>query len=142
MNTSTNQFATVLDAYNPEDVYLETPYGTYLVAEANTDTEIPRMTLTDRNENNRISDRYVEDASFVKIQTVTLGYTLPKKITSQLKASSLRIYVTGKNLYTFTKYSGYEPEHGALNNNGLLAGIDIGNYPIPRSIVVGVNLNF
>ncbi len=142
MNGTSNQFTIVLDAYTPEDVYLNTPGGNYLVAAQNTDTDVPRMTLQDLNNNNRISDRWVEDASFIKIQTVTLGYTLPPKITARINASRLRVYVTGKNLYTFTKYSGYEPEHGALNNNGLLTGIDLGNYPVPRSFVFGVNLDF
>ncbi len=139
---SFNQFPTVLDAYNPHDIYLETPYGDFLVAEQNTDTEMPRMTSGDVNANRRISDRYVEDASFLKIQTLTLGYTLPKNVTGKIKAKRLRLYVTGKNLYTFTKYAGYEPEHGALNNDPLLTGIDIGNYPIPRSVVFGINLDF
>ena len=142
MNGTSNQFGTVLDAYNPHDFYLETPYGDFLVAEQNTNTDMPRMTLQDINNNRRISDRFVEDASFLKIQTLTLGYTLPEAIVGRIKAKRLRIYVTGKNLYTFTKYSGYEPEHGPLNNDPLLTGVDIGNYPIPRSVVFGVNLDF
>ena len=146
MKGTTNQFPSVLNAYTPEDVYLETPYGTFLVAEQNTDTDMPRAYNADPNSNSRISDRYVEDASYLRIQTVTLGYTLPKNLTARLKGKQLRIYVSGKNLYTFTKYSGYEPEHGPLqidgNPNALLSGIDIGNYPIPRSFVFGVNLDF
>ncbi|MBA7530813.1 TonB-dependent receptor P3 [subsurface metagenome] len=146
MNTTNNQFSTVLDAYTPEDIYLDTPHGRFLVAAQNTTTDIPRMTLQDYNNNLRISDRFVEDASFLKIQTITLGYTLPKKISNRIRAERLRIYVTGKNLYTFTKYTGYEPEHGPLTNNeinnALLTGVDIGNYPIPRSVVFGINLDF
>jgi len=142
LSGTSNQFPTVLDAYNPHDIYLETPYGDFLVAEENTDTDLPRMTTGDVNNNRRISDRYVEDASFLKIQTLTIGYTLPESITGKIKAERLRIYVTGKNLYAFTKYTGYEPEHGALNNDPLITGIDIGNYPIPRSVVFGVNLDF
>ncbi len=142
LSGSANQFPTVFDAYNPHDIYLETPYGNFLVAEQNTDTEMPRMTTADNNNNRRISDRYVEDASFLKIQTLTLGYTLPKNLTDRIKAKRWRFYITGKNLYTFTKYSGYEPEHGPLNNNPLLTGIDIGNYPIPRSVIFGINLDF
>ncbi|MBN1952501.1 MAG: TonB-dependent receptor [Bacteroidales bacterium] len=146
MKGTNNQFATVLDAYNPEDVYLETEYGTFLVAEQNLDTDLPRMTLTDFNNNTRLSDRYVEDASFLKLQTVSIGYNLPQGILDLLKMQSLRIYLTGTNLYTFTAYTGYEPEHGALfnseNNNGLLNGIDLGNYPIPRSVIAGINAKF
>lgn len=146
MKGTTNQFTSVLDAYTPEDVYLETPYGTFLVAEQNTDTDMPRAYNADDNNNSRVSDRYVEDASYLRIQTVTLGYTLPENLIARLKGKRLRIYVSGKNLYTFTKYTGYEPEHGPLqiggNPNVLLSGIDIGNYPIPRSVVFGVNLDF
>jgi TonB-dependent starch-binding outer membrane protein SusC len=142
MKGANNQFTVVLDAFSPEEVYMETPDGTYLVAEQNTDTDIPRMTQEDLNDNTRISDRWVEDASFLKIQTVTLGYTLPRSVTERIRVQRLRIYMTGKNLYTFTPYSGYEPEHGALENNALLSGIDLGNYPVPRSIVFGVNLDF
>jgi hypothetical protein len=142
LSGTSNQFTTVLDAYNPHDIYLETPYGNFLVAPENTDTDLPRMTTQDGNNNRRISDRYVEDASFLKIQTLTLGYTLPKNITEKIKAHRLRLYITGKNLYAFTKYSGYEPEHGPLNNDPLLTGIDNGNYPIPRSVIFGINLDF
>ncbi|MBN1117984.1 MAG: TonB-dependent receptor [Bacteroidales bacterium] len=137
-----NQLAVVLDTYVPEDIYLRTDHGDFLVAEANTDTDMPRITTTDNNNNKRLSDRYVEDASYLKIQSITFGYTFPENLAQKVKAERLRVYASGKNLFTFTKYSGYEPEHGALNNNSLLTGIDIGNYPVPRSIIIGVNLDF
>ncbi|MFC2137038.1 SusC/RagA family TonB-linked outer membrane protein [Bacteroidota bacterium] len=142
MKGTQNQYPTVLETYIPEDIYLSTPQGNFLVAEKNIDTDMPRMTLQDRNNNTRISDRYVEDASFVRLQSLTLGYTLPEHIANQIKAKRLRIYITGKNIYTLTKYTGYDPEHGPLNNNPLLTGIEIGNYPIPRSWIIGVNLDF
>ena len=127
------------------DVRVGLPYYR-AIREQNLDTDMPRAYHNDDNNNSRISDRYVEDASFLKIQTVTLGYTLPESIVKKIKAKNLRVYVSGKNLYTFTKYTGYEPEHGPLQTNGkpntLLSGVDIGNYPIPRSVVFGINLDF
>lgn len=137
-----NQFQDVMNTYVPEDIYLRTDHGDFLVAEQNTDTDMPRINSGDYNNNRRISDRYVEDGSFLKIQSLTFGYTFPERISNKIGASRLKLYVSGKNLYTFTKYSGYEPEHGNLNNDPLLTGIDIGNYPIPRSVIFGVNLDF
>lgn len=137
-----NQLSVVKDTYVPEDIYLNTDHGNFLVAEKNTDTDIPRITSQDINNNRRLSNRFVEDASYLKIQSVTIGYTLPDRLTKKIDANRLRIYITGKNLFTFTKYTGYEPEHGALNNNALLTGVDLGNYPVPRSVIFGINFDF
>ena len=83
----------------------------------------------------------VEDASYLKISNVTLGYTFPRKWMEKIGLESLRLYVTGNNLYTFTKYTGFDPEVSTFGN-GLTPGVDFGGYPRSRSVVFGVNVAF
>jgi hypothetical protein len=90
--------------------------------------------------NRRISDRYVEDGSYLRIQNLSLGYNIPKVLLNKVKINSAKIYFSGQNLYTFTNYTGYDPELGAINNNVRLMNIDNGHYPIPRSFTMGLNL--
>lgn len=85
---------------------------------------------------------YVEDGSFLKINNVSLGYTLPKRLTQKVKLSNVRFYATGYNLYTLTGYSGYDPEVNTYPNNGLTPGIDWGAYPSAISLVFGANITF
>lgn len=85
---------------------------------------------------------YIEDGSFLKINNISLGYTLPKSLTQKVKLSNVRFYATGYNLYTFTKYSGYDPEVNTYSNNGLTPGIDWGAYPSAISLVFGANITF
>ncbi|MBI9056930.1 TonB-dependent receptor [Labilibaculum sp. DW002] len=113
------------------------------IAGVNEDTNIPRFAFGDPNNNSRVSDRFVEDGSFLKIQNVTLAYTFNKKQLARLSyISKLRVYATVQNLHTFTKYSGYDPEIGAYNQNSLLMGVDNGRYPVPRTFMMGVNVEF
>ncbi|WP_430931484.1 SusC/RagA family TonB-linked outer membrane protein [Saccharicrinis sp. 156] len=125
------------------------PYGNQSVKVANrytssnTDTDMPRYVSGDPNSNARVSDRYVEDGSFLRIQNITLGYTLPEKwIKKTGIISNLRAYATIQNLHTFTNYSGYDPDIGGHSNNALLAGIDNGRYPVPRTYLFGLKLDF
>ncbi len=92
--------------------------------------------------NYRMSDRFIEDGSFLRIQNISFGYHLPQSVLSKLKAKSCKVYVNLQNVYTFTKYSGYDPEVGALNQNMLLYGIDNARYPSPRIYTTGVNVTF
>lgn len=85
---------------------------------------------------------YVEDGSFIKLNNIAMGYTLPKSISHKLKLSNIRFYATGHNLLTITRYSGYDPEVNTFPNNGLTPGIDWGAYPSAYSIVFGANLSF
>jgi TonB-linked SusC/RagA family outer membrane protein len=105
-----------------------------------TSNEYPRVTFVDDNENMRtVSDFFVHDGSFIRLRNMTLGYTLPKRITDYMKLSRLRLYVSGENLLTFTKYKGYDPEiGGGVFNNG----IDHGIYPQARTVMGGVNITF
>lgn len=108
---------------------------------SNLDAALPRPSTFD-NINNAISTRFVEDGSYLRIQNVTLGYSVPSDILSKMKLSRLRIYATGQNLFTFTKYSGYDPEVGSFNQDALLSGVDSGRYPSPRLISFGCNIEF
>lgn len=85
---------------------------------------------------------YVEDGFFLKINNVSLGYTLPKSLIKKIHLSNVRFYATGYNLYTFTKYSGYDPEVNTYSNGGLTPGIDWGAYPSSISVVFGANITF
>ena len=106
----------------------------------NENTNVPRITLTDPNGNGRISNRFVENGSYLRIQNVSLSYNLPDKIFENSIFSSARFYVNVQNLYTFTKYSGFDPALGNLDQNITLSGIDLGRYPVPRTISVGVDI--
>ncbi|SEP03384.1 TonB-linked outer membrane protein, SusC/RagA family [Flavobacterium sp. CF108] len=108
----------------------------------NENTDVPRITLNDPNGNGRISNRFVEDGSYLRIQNVSLSYDLPNKIFDNSFISKVRLYVNVQNLYTFTKYTGFDPALGNLDQNITLSGIDLGRYPVPRTTSVGVNLEF
>ena len=99
---------------------------------AGTSNTVPRAIYGDPNENSRLSDRYIEDGSYLRIKNLTLGYTLPKSILEHAGIKSVRIYASAQNLYTFTKYTGVDPEVGAN-------GIDLNVYPVTRTISLGLN---
>jgi TonB-linked SusC/RagA family outer membrane protein len=84
----------------------------------------------------------VEDGSFLRLNNVTVGYTLPENLTSRFFVEKLRFYVTGYNLWTFTNYSGYDPEVDTRRSTPLTPGVDYSAYPRSRSIIAGVNLTF
>lgn len=110
----------------------------------NPGTKIPHSSINDPNDNDRISDRYVEDGSFLRIKNITLGYTFPKALLNKAKIENLRVYVNIQNLYTFTKYTGYDPEVGAStqDSSGLTYGLDNGRYPSPAMYSFGLNITF
>ncbi|RKR12033.1 TonB-linked SusC/RagA family outer membrane protein [Flavobacterium sp. 90] len=108
----------------------------------NENTNEPRITLNDPNGNGRISNRFVEDGSYLRIQNVSLSYDLPSQIFKNSFISKVRLYVNVQNLYTWTKYSGFDPALGNLDQNITLSGIDLGRYPVPRTTSMGLNLEF
>lgn len=124
-NAYYNQLATVADRYT----------------DTNTDGSLPRFTAKNTN-NSYVSSRYVEDGSYLRVQNITLGYRLPEKITTRVKLSNLRVYLSMQNVYTFTKYSGYDPEIGSYDNTISLMNVDLGHYPNPRTITFGINCEF
>ena len=89
-----------------------------------------------------LTDYYVEDASFLRLSTLTLGYTLPQTLTKRVGINSLRFYVTAYNVFCLTNYSGYDPEVSAIRSTNLTPGVDYSAYPKSRQFVIGLNLNF
>jgi TonB-linked SusC/RagA family outer membrane protein len=109
--------------------------------EENPSSSHPRVTINDPNGNYaRPSDFFIEDGSFVRLRNLAVGYTLPSELVNQIGASRLRFYVAAQNLFTFTGYSGHDPEIGA--QGALNVGIDRNIYPQARTYTFGVNLDF
>jgi hypothetical protein len=104
-----------------------------------TSTTVPRLT-TGQTSNNVLSDFFIEDASFARIQNVQLGYTLPESIIEKVNVDNLRFYITAENLFTLTNYKGFDP--AASSGTPIGGGIDNGFYPIPTTLTAGLNLKF
>jgi len=104
----------------------------------NPGTKIERISQSSGNDNNRISDRFIEDGSFIRCKNISLGYTLPQRLLTKVHMSSLRVYFNVANAFIIKKYSGVDPEIGSWNP--LLAGVDNGFYPQPRVFTIGANL--
>ena len=129
-----NQFAAILDRYHPDN----NPGGNG-----------PRVTVSDKNNNRRFSDYYIDKGDYLRLKTLTLGYTFDKKITQKLNTQKLRAYVTMQNLLTFTKYKGFDPELGETYANEIdqavgvrEIGVDRGQFPQPRTFIMGLNIHF
>lgn len=108
----------------------------------NPDTNVPRAMYNDPNDNNRISNRYIEDGSYLRIKNITFGYNFPRTMVKKMSLENIRIYANLQNLYTFTKYSGYDPEVGASTASSYVYGLDNGRYPSPQIYSFGINLSF
>lgn len=109
------------------------------------DPSMPRISVNDINSNNRLSSRFIESGSYIRLQNITFAYRMPSKLVSKIGVSSLRFNLNVQNLFTISKYSGFDPEVGMArdqySNNGqsaLLNGIDVGRYPSPRNITAGI----
>ena len=106
-----------------------------------TSNKLPRLTQGSNPNWAEISDIYIEDGDYVKIQNITIGYDLKKAI-NKLPLSRARVYVSLQNPFTFTNYSGLDPEIGYGGGEDWVSGIDLGSYPNSRSYMVGLNLIF
>ena len=104
-----------------------------------TSNSVPRVT-TGANSNNLFSNYFVEDASYLRIQNIQLGYSLPKKIIEKVGITKFRLYGSLNNVYTFSKYRGFDAT--ANTGNPITGGIDSGFYPAPRIFSIGLNVNF
>jgi len=128
-----NSYADILDRWTPE----------------NTDTNIPKVSLDDRNGNRRASTRFLYDGSYMRVRNISLGYDLNQLIKWN-GISFMRVYVTVQNAFTFTKYPGLDPEIQANANDtrglglssDLAVGIDWGTVPAPRTYVAGFKIDF
>ncbi len=118
-----NRHVDVLDSWTP----------------TNTDTDIPALSESIRNDETQPNSWFVEDGSYVKLKTLQIGYTLPSSFSSKLGISNARIYVAGNNLLTLSKYSGMDPEIGG---SPLTLGVDSGAYPQASMTSLGINVTF
>lgn len=118
-----NQYASYADRWTPE----------------NPESNMPAATKS--SSNNVISSRIIEDGSFLRLKTVTLGYTLPKAVITKAGLSNARVYLAAQNLWTWTNYSGYDPEV-SVRNSALTPGLDFSSYPRAFTFSLGVNLGF
>lgn len=145
-----NNTTEVLDRFRAEDVTFVNPVsGVTTFYPKNTDTDMPRAVMGDPNQNRRLSDRYVEDGSYLRLKALTLGYTFPKQWLTKVKIENLRVYLGAKNLLTFTSYKGYDPEVGDQDSSGtnLTRGVDgmslwDPTFPNTREFYVGLQLTF
>ena len=101
---------------------------------------LPRAVFGDPNNNRRTSDRWLEDGSFTRLKNVVLSYNLPQSIISKFKISSLRFFIQGENLYTWTDYSGFDPEVSTFSVTNTAPGTDFLTFPQARTITFGLNI--
>jgi TonB-linked outer membrane protein, SusC/RagA family len=126
MTAYTNLSTSVLNAWTPE----------------NSGSSFPRFTLADVNLNSRgNSDRWLENGAYVRVKRLELGYTVAEDIAKHLNVGKIRAYLSGQNLFTFSKYKGYNPDLGN-DGNPLRRGFDSGGYPLQRIVSLGLNVSF
>ena len=142
---SANAFASIgndmVRDYERKDLYANR--GTYMLERwqgTGTSNTVPRAVAGASVNTDLFSDFYVEDASFLRLQNVQIGYSFNAKVLSNLGLDKFRIYLSGNNLYTLTDYLGYDPS--ASNGAPIGSGIDKGFYPVASSYLLGINLNF
>jgi hypothetical protein len=111
---------------------------------AHTNTNVPLVGSSSQYE---YSTRWLEDASFLRVQNIALGYSLPSSVVNMLRISRLRLYISAQNAFIFTKYSGYDPEvfwnpSGSTTNTNIARGLDYDTYPRTRNYTIGLTVNF
>ncbi len=94
------------------------------------------------NDNNRVSSRFVEDGSYIRLKSLSLAYNLPKHWLQKINVDWMQVYVNAQNLFTISKYKGYDPEIGAQGQNVILMGLDNSRYPSQRIFNIGLKMNF
>ncbi|MBL4561558.1 MAG: TonB-dependent receptor [Labilibaculum sp.] len=109
--------------------------------QAGDQTDIPKASWGN-TDNSRISTRFIEDGSYLRVKTLSLSYKLPKSLLSRVKLQGVKVYATGENLFTFTNYSGFDPEVNTFGGSNTARGIDYGTYPQTRNIIFGMNVTF
>ena len=124
VNLYANKSTRVLDAWSP----------------SNTGGTEPRLNNGESVNTDLFSDYFVEDASYIRIQNIQIGYKFSQQMLDKLGVNSLRVYTSVNNLHTFTKYSGYDPS--ASSGSPIGAGIDRGFYPVAKTYILGLNLSF
>ncbi len=128
MNGVFGQSATVRNRWTPDN--------------KTSDVNFPRAVFGDPNNNRRTSDRFLEDASYLRLKNLRLGYRLPSNIVNKIGLRSLGVHVTGQNLLTFTKYTGFDPEVSTFTTSNTAPGTDFLTFPQARTMLVGLNVGF
>ncbi|NJC25629.1 SusC/RagA family TonB-linked outer membrane protein [Neolewinella antarctica] len=105
-------------------------------------TRIPRAVFGDPNQNSRISSRFIEDGSHLRLRNVTLSYNLPTELLSRFKVQTMSVYFSGQNLWILSDYSGYDPEVNRDGGSAISQGIDYGTYPQSKIFTGGLKLEF
>jgi TonB-linked SusC/RagA family outer membrane protein len=109
---------------------------------SNPGTDIPRAVAGDPNENTRISDRYIEDGSYLRVKNLSLAYNIPGAAIRRLGVNNIKVYLNLQNMWTLTRYTGLDPEVGASQTNDNVFGLDNGRYPAARVYTFGLNFAF
>jgi len=136
-----------LEAIDPTVTYPSNGYNNWFedinnVRVMNPETTVPRAHYADPNQNTRMSDRYLEDGSFLRIKNISFGYTVPPSFSKKYGIQNLKVYTNVQNLFTFTKYTGFDPEIGQDTLDPYVFGLDNGRYPAPRMVSFGLNITF
>ena len=124
LNGTTNQSRDVLNRWTP----------------TNTNTDIPRASTV--RPANRISNRQIEDGSFLRLRTAQLAYNVPGTVLNRLKMQSIRVYVSAQNYLTWTRYSGYDPEVNRFGQDSRSQGFDYASYPAAKTLLFGLSAGF
>ncbi|HKK45023.1 MAG TPA: TonB-dependent receptor [Balneolaceae bacterium] len=143
------QTVELMDGYGNYDQYVYDHHWT----QKNHSNTVPRAIYGDPNDNGRDSKRWVEDGSYLRLKNIKLSYTLPEDLTNRIGIRNLLIYVQGQNVFTITKYKGYSPVISSVNasidgpvgggQSGLFSrAADVGSYPQPRTLSVGMSIDF
>lgn len=127
-NSVFGQYATVLNRWTPQNQHNDIRY--------------PRVVFGDPANNRRVSDRWLEDGSYLRLRNISIGYSIPQSVAEKLKISRLRFYVQGQNLITWTKYSGFDPEISTFGETTTAAGTDFLTFPQARQVSFGLNVTF
>lgn len=147
MNSAwTNQLADVKDCaiLSPKDGNTSGNWYDNIanVVVSNANASMPRASINDPNDNDAWSSRYIEDGSYVRLKSITLGYTFDQKLIRRIGLTNLRLTLNATNLFTITGYSGYDPEVGLSTQSSNVFGLDNGRYPSPTAVTFGLNLSF
>jgi TonB-linked SusC/RagA family outer membrane protein len=139
-----NQATSVLNRaqlgyYDGDNTNVENPENSYII---DGNANLPRWSGNNVNGNNRMSDRWIEDGSYLRIQNLSLAYNLPLSWLKKISVARCKVYINTQNVYTFTNYSGLDPEIGSYNQQAGLSNVDRGRYPSPRIFTFGANITF
>jgi TonB-linked SusC/RagA family outer membrane protein len=108
----------------------------------NPSAKYPRALSAGSLDQGIFSSAIVEDASYIRLRNVTVAYTLPKGLTNSARLNTIRVYASATNLWTKTKYTGYDPEANTYGQNSFVVGYDLGGYPMAKTYILGVNIGF